>query len=409
MIKKILSPLICTALSMSLVVSAQAKRSEVKNVYVEAPSETKTEEKAEDAASAPAEEQTEEVKEPEAPKEYSLSLEAAIELALKDNPQFNNYDTAIEDAKVQLKQAQKNKRDAEGKKVSIPAQLDTVALQKGFYVEQAQFNLDSKNMEKQQAEKSLAYKVTEQYYNVKLSEALLKCTEDAYALAKTNADTVRQQFDLGLAAELDVTNAKLAEDRAKASCDSMSRGLDLAIESLKLSLQLDEEDCTLTLTDGIDYAEFDGKLDEDMQKALDSRYDMFCLKGAYEQTKNYRDYTDILGHTSSIYSASSAKVVQAEYTYTNAAKNVKLAIKSYYNSVVDAKQQLELASSEAALAEREYQVAKLKYDLGLITNSELTSKMNAVSTSLQSVEKAKLTYKLAVEKYGYETSIGLQQ
>lgn len=409
MIKKILSPLLCAALSMSFIVSAQAKRSEVKNVYVEAPAETKTEEKTKNAASAPAEEQAEEVKEPEAPKDYSLSLEAAIELALKDNPQFNNYDTAIEDAKVQLKQAQKNKRDAEGKTVMIPAQLDTVALQKGFYVEQAQFNLNSKNMEKEQAKKSLAYKVTEQYYNVKLSEALLKCTEDAYALARTNADTVRQQFDLGLAAELDVTNAKLAEDRAKASCDSMSRGLNLAIESLKLSLQLDEEDCTLTLTDGIDYAEFDGKLDEDMQKALDSRYDMFCLKGAYEQTKNYRDYTDILGHTSSIYSASSAKVVQAEYTYTNAAKNVKLAIKSYYNSVVDAKQQLELASSEAALAEREYQVAKLKYDLGLITNSELTSKMNAVSTSLQSVEKAKLTYKLAVEKYGYETSIGLQQ
>lgn len=409
MIKKILSPLLCAALSMSFVVSAQAKRSEVKNVYVEAPAETKTEGKTENAASAPAEEEAEEVKEPEAPKDYSLSLEAAIELALKDNPQFNNYDTAIEDAKVQLKQAQKNKRDAEGKTVMIPAQLDTVALQKGFYVEQAQFNLDSKNMEKQQAEKSLAYKVTEQYYNVKLSEALLKCTEDAYALAKTNADTVRQQFDLGLAAELDVTNAQLAEDRAKASCDSMSRGLNLAIESLKLSLQLDEEDCTISLTDGIDYAEFDGKLDEDMQKALESRYDMFCLKGAYEQTKNYRDYTDILGHTSSIYSAASAKVVQAEYTYTNAAKNVKLAIKSYYNSVVDAKQQLELASSEAALAEREYQVAKLKYDLGLITNSELTSKMNAVSTSLQSVEKAKLTYKLAVEKYGYETSIGLQQ
>ena len=409
MIKKILSPLLCAVLSMSFIVSAQAKRSEVKNVYVETPAETKTEEKPENTTAAPVEEQTEETKEPEAPKEYSLSLEAAIELALKDNPQFNNYDTAIEDAQVQLKQAQKNKRDAEGKKVSIPAQLDTVALQKGFYVEQAQFNLDSKNMEKQQAEKSLAYKVTEQYYNVKLSEALLKCTEDAYALAKTNADTVRQQFDLGLAAELDVTNAQLAEDRAKASCDSMSRGLNLAIESLKLSLQLDEEDCTISLTDGIDYAEFDGKLDEDMQKALESRYDMFCLKGAYEQTKNYRDYTDILGHTSSIYSAASAKVVQAEYTYTNAAKNVKLAIKSYYNSVVDAKQQLELASSEAALAEREYQVAKLKYDLGLITNSELTSKMNAVSTSLQSVEKAKLTYKLAVEKYGYETSIGLQQ
>ena len=124
MIKKILSPLLCAALSMSLVVSAQAKRSEVKNVYVEAPAETKTEEKTEGAASAPAEEQAEEVKEPEAPKDYSLSLEAAIELALKDNPQFNNYDTAIEDAKVQLKQAQKNKRDAAGKTVMIPAQLD---------------------------------------------------------------------------------------------------------------------------------------------------------------------------------------------------------------------------------------------------------------------------------------------
>ena len=68
MIKKILSPLLCAALSMSFVVSVQAKRSEVKNVYVEAPAETKTEEKTEGAASAPAEEQAEEVKEPEAPK-----------------------------------------------------------------------------------------------------------------------------------------------------------------------------------------------------------------------------------------------------------------------------------------------------------------------------------------------------
>ena len=45
----------------------------------------------------------------------------------------------------------------------------------------------------------------------------------------------------------------------------------------------------------------------------------------------------------------------------------------------------------------------------MITNAQLTATMNSVFNAETELENAKLTYKLAVEKYGYEITIGLGQ
>ena len=56
---------------------------------------------------------------------------------------------------------------------------------------------------------------------------------------------------------------------------------------------------------------------------------------------------------------------------------------------------------------KEYDAAKLKYELGMITNLELTSCINDLYSSQVNYANAKLGYRLAVEKYKYEITIGL--
>jgi hypothetical protein len=45
--------------------------------------------------------------------------------------------------------------------------------------------------------------------------------------------------------------------------------------------------------------------------------------------------------------------------------------------------------------------------MGMITNLELTKDLNELTTAMEDLENAKFTYKLAVEKYNYDITIGL--
>ena len=178
------------------------------------------------------------------------------------------------------------------------------------------------------------------------------------------------------------------------------------MDSLKLLLQIENSDAELLLTDGIEFEEFKADIESDIQKAINSRYDLSLVRNTYESAVLY---SDIVSVAYSKYTNSSANknVSQAKYNYTNALKNIRILIKSYYNDVLTANENLSLAASRADLVRREYEVTNLKVSLGLATNSELTQKMNEVSTANMDYERAKLSYKLAVQKYNYEISIGL--
>lgn len=341
----------------------------------------------------------------EAQKEYTLSLADAVKMATENTPRFTSLDVKIADAQRQLERAKKDQRDLKGP-IRLPAGISSVAVKQGYYINQAEIGLKSANMEKEQAQSSAAYNVTQKYFSVKLSESLLESARSAYALALENKNTMDTQLSLGLVSELDVKNAQYSLNSAKAAVDSYERSLALAKKSLCIDLQIDENSA-LNLTDGIEYEEFTSSVDEDTEKAFETRYDIYALKSVYEQAVSYRTVTEVLGLSSSEYSAANSNVIQTEYNYTNTKKLIALAIKSAYNDILNAKDSLNLAEESLELKEREYEVGKIQYGLGLITNTQLTAMMNSVSNARIERENAKLKYKLAVIKYGYDTAIGL--
>ena len=337
---------------------------------------------------------------------YTLSLKQAIELAENNNPQFLTCDTKINDYKFQLERAKIEKRKAKGV-VRIPEGLQLLLVQKGYNVEQNEINLETSKMEKEQAKNKLAYSVTEKYYNVKLSEALVKSSVDTYNLTCENEGHVKLQYELGMVSELDYKNACLAVIQSKANMDKYSRNLEIATDDLRIALQIKNPNAVFYLTDSIEKEDFSANFEEDVKNALETRLDVFKLKKTYELSVLYRETMQVAGKTSTYYSSANSNVIQCEYAYENNKKLIALSIKSAYNNIFNAGDALSVAEAKAEIEEQEYTVAKIKYDLGLITNGELTNAMLNLSAASIELDNAKLTYKLAVQKYLYEITLGL--
>ncbi len=337
---------------------------------------------------------------------YTLSLENAINMAMEDNPQFISADTKIKNAEKQLDQAKKDQKDVKGA-IRLPEYFSLVPVKNGYYVEQAKIGVESAKREKVKAENTLRYEVTQKYYAVKLAEALLDGTKDAHKIATENKNALDIQFNLGLVSELDVKNAEYAVMQTKTACDKYERNLQIATENLKIALQIDGQEATLILTDGIEYMPFETNVSEDTEKAMETRLDVYLLKSSCDQAEKYLETTLVLGEKSSEYSAANQSLVQARYTYTNTKKLIGLSINAAYNEILNSADSLKLSEMNVDIKSREYNVAKVQYDLGMITNTQLTGALNAVTTAKIELENAKLNYKLAVEKYGYEISLGL--
>lgn len=340
-------------------------------------------------------------------KTYKLSLEDAINMAREKDPAFMSADVKIKDAERQHAQSKTNKKDMEGIPIKVSQGLTSFALQRGYYVKQAEIGVESAKKEKEQLVASSAYSITQQYYGVKLSERILESAKDGLSMATENLTALEMQYSLGLVAENDVNNAKLAVKQAQAACDKYERNLSLAKKSLGAALYIDEEDFELNLTDDIEYEEFTADIKADVNKAMETRYDVFMLESALSQAEFLADIADLYGGTSAEYSSAKAAMIQSSVNCSYSKKMIGISINSSYNAILDAKDSLIIAGDSLAIKQQDYNVAKIQYELGLITNTQLTAIMNNVTAAQIELDNAKLTYKLAVAKYGYEITIGL--
>ena len=340
---------------------------------------------------------------------YILSLDDAIKMAQTDNPQFISLDVKIKNAEAQVDYAKKTERDLKKSKMQlkIPGDLELIAVKNGYGVEASKVAFETAQLEKEKAMNTLAYNVTEQYFNVKLSERAVASIKESYELTLKNKQAADTQFELGMISELEKNEVDIMVEEAKNAYEKQVMNLDLAREALKISLQIENTDCDLVLTDDIDYVEFVGSLEEGIKSAEENRYDLYALKRSYDLASIYRNFAKLCGIPSSQYYDANNKAVQAEYTYTNTKKLIALSIRSSYNAITSSAMDLSVSKSRLDLLKRQSEVAKLKYELGMIGNIEYIGAVNSAYNQQTAYESALLKYKLAVIKYGYETKLGL--
>ncbi len=337
---------------------------------------------------------------------YTLTLEEAIDMAMTDNPQLIACNAKKEDTAIQLK-AQKETKSQYSELTSIPisTSYELVYIKNGYYVHTYEKSLELVDYEYRQIEAEIAYKVTEKYYNVKNCEKLVEIAQNSYNLVQNNYDNAKLSYELGLISKADLDSANVGLMQAKFTVDSYKNNLDIAVEDFKIALRKNNENCDFVLTSQIAVEDFETNLTEDLFNAENSRYDIKALKVNCDLAKEYLDLT--LDAFVSKNSAAQYSYITAEYNYTNNKSLILLGIKSSYNNIAATKNNVSLAEATLNLKKNAYNIAKVQFDQGLITNTELLSSLNDVNTSEIEYENSRLKYKLAVDKYKYDISIGL--
>ena len=208
-------------------------------------------------------------------------------------------------------------------------------------------------------------------------------------------------------ARLDYENAAISVTMAENAVNSYKLNMETAEENLKILINKDTENCVIKVFDDIDCGDYVADVEADTSAAMESRYDLTALKKSADLAEGYFDLAKILTSDSAIYNTSYASYVKADYNYTNTKKLISLLIKTSYNSILTSKANMGTAQLSYEMKLKEYDSAKLKYELGMITNLDLTQAINALYEARTQYANAKVAYRLAIEKYKYEITIGL--
>ena len=352
--------------------------------------------------------------EPTEPTVLDLSLQDAIDMALEENPQLLANDAQIKSAELNLeiaKEAKKKIDDIE-KYVKIAVRvsegLETGYLKHGYYLDAARVGVDLAKMEKDKIIATISYNVTQKYYNVKLMENLVEIAKTGVGIAIENRNVVKKNFDLGYVSQLEVTNVDNAVLKAEHSLENYERNLAIAVKDLKIALGIEDNDCVLILTDDITIPALCENVDELIASAPGTRYDCTALKKSYDLAARYFEITTYyVGDSTAMYHSAYSSYLSSKYTYENTTKLIGLGLESQYVSIIGAKDNIDVCKNDLEIKEIEYESAKIKYEIGLITNLELTGKMAELDSARVQLKNAEVTYLLAVKKFEYDTTIGL--
>ena len=339
---------------------------------------------------------------------YTLTLDDAISLATEDNPKLNACDIKKENYKTQLSAAYIQKSAYKNNSVKIYASsgYDAIYIKNGYYVDLYESQVGLCDYEYEQIKSTLAYNVTQKYYNLKNCEKLLNIAKNSYNLVSENYNNAKTSYNLGLIPKYDLDSTAIGLKKAENAVLLYENNMNIAKEDFKIAIRKNNEDCDFVLTDEIKCEDFDTNLSDDLINAEKSRYDIAGLKSQYDLSKKYLDMTALPSNTAR-YTDAYSKFITAEYNYTNNKDLILLGIKTSYNSISSAKNDMDTARDNLTLVNDAYNIAKIKYEQGMITSTELTSALNNISQAEIELENAKLTYELAVKKYQYEISIGL--
>lgn len=339
-------------------------------------------------------------------KTYTLTVDEAIDMAIKDNPQLKACLEKKEDNKIQLKGARETKsqfRDL--KNIPITSAYELVYIKNGYYVHSYEKALELSDYEYRQIEAQIAYNVTQKYFTLKNCEKLVEIAKNSYKLVKENLDNANLSYELGIISKSELDSAKVGLMQAEFTMESYINNYDIAKEDLKIALRKNNENCNFVLTSELTVNDFTTNLSEDLIIAENSRYDITALKVNYELSKEFLDLT--LGAATTRKSAAQSSYITAEYNYTNNKSLILLGIKSSYNNISATRNNTILTEENLKLKKNDYNIAKIKYEQGLITNSEILTSLNNVYTAEVEYENSKLNYVLAVDKYKYDIQIGL--
>ncbi|KPU43671.1 outer membrane efflux protein [Oxobacter pfennigii] len=337
--------------------------------------------------------------------EKSFSLAEAVDYALKNSPQMGIKQTALEKAKVGLREANSlfNKT-----KDSSEVTFQTAQIKKGYGKRGAQSAVTVAEKDLLRAAEDIKYSVESSYFNLLNAQEKLEIQNSTLVSAKENLDTTSKKYELGLVSQIEVTSAKTTYMQEQMDQRSAQRAVEYAVMDFNKTLGLPLE-TKVKLTDTLNIEPLpEVDINEKVSLALQNRMEIVSASEQYEVDKLNLEIT-YGWYPENTYKYQEAKqtMESSEYKLSSSKQSVELSVRKAYMDMQDAYDRLTILDQSIDEMEKLYDATILKYENGLDTSSSVTDMLNKVKEVKLQKAQALLGYNLAKKQFEASFGIGI--
>lgn len=305
-------------------------------------------------------------------------------------------------------------------------------------------------MGKQKAYNDMHYTVTEAYYDCLLAQDLEKVAQESVKTLSEHLKHVSDSYDVGVVAKVDVLRSEVELADAEQNLIKAENGRKVSMHSLNkiIGLPLDTE---LKLTDALKNTPYEYELDYCLDYAVVNRPDLEQARQGFRAAKGgvraarsgympqisihaskewtngstgeeksgwpgNKDQTWGIGVTAnwnifdsgvtlSKIHAAEAKARAAKETWRDTKESVLLDVRNIYYGMTEAQQRIHTAEITVAKAQEDYDIAKLRYENGVGTNTDVLDAQVALTQAKTNHIQA--CYDFNMNKIALDNAIGI--
>ncbi|MEJ8554002.1 TolC family protein [Tepidibacter sp. Z1-5] len=342
---------------------------------------------------------------PQVNETVKLSLDQAIDEAIKNSTDLKVSDVDIEIKEIELDQARHNEKKYEKSGFSWGT-VEGFQLDSNMYSKAAENALDEEKIKKDYKIEDLKYNTTKAYYGALQARDYYDVTNNNLINGRKSRDNVKKKYDLGVASKSDLYMADIALDEAKANLETAKTNMKSAYRGLDMILNY-ALDTKIELTSKFEEQKFDVDLNKDILISYENRFDMIQINNKYEIVKLDFETNSIKYPSNTyVYKTKERNIAKIENLMANSKQMVEFDIKSKYDNVNNNIRQIEIAKSKIDKANEGLRLKKLSYDAGMSTLLEVQEAANTSYSANVALAKSISDYNLSIIDYNKAVNIG---
>ncbi|WFD09613.1 TolC family protein [Tepidibacter hydrothermalis] len=335
----------------------------------------------------------------------NISIEEAIEEAIKNSTELKSSDLDIEIKEIELDEAKHTEKKYDNSDISLGT-VEGFQLDANMMSKKAEYALEEEKIKKDYKKEDIKHNVTQAYYGSLNARDYMNVAKDNLENVQRNRDIVNKKYELGVASKSDLIMADISLNEAKASFEKSKTDLEKAYRSLNMILNY-PLDTKIELTSSFKQEVFDENLDEDLEKAYESRFDIIQMNHNYELVKLDFETNSIMYPSNTYkYKTKERNLAKIESGLADVKNMVEFDIRGKYDDVINAQNQIELAKANVEKTKEVLRLKEFAYNVELGTLLEVDNALNQLYNSKIALSNAISSYNLAVIDYDKAVSIG---
>lgn len=314
-----------------------------------------------------------------------LTLQEAVEIALKNNPAIGLSELAVEKASLKKEQLRYREKKVDEKEEELKQYGMSI---KDFEYEYsmelgkkaADMELKLAQLGVEAAKRNIRFGVEAAYYAALSARDKVEIARDSLERAKEMERIANALYENGSATKKDLLDAQVKVSTAEAELKKAEVEMEKAYIDLKKLLKLDmARQIELSESSEFKAVEKNVKLEQLLAKARENRIDLVQAREQLELARLDFDMTKKVYPSNTFqYKEKEYALKQAELNYQDVESKIEQEVRKAYLDYTAASASLPILEKSLEMAEESYRIAKLSYEAGLIRSVDLSQAQEAV-------------------------------